>query len=218
MFKLYGFAVSNYFNMVKHSLLYKDVAFEEVNTLPGGDGGYLNKSPMGKVPCIEVEQGFLSETSVILDYIESTYPQNSLYPTDAWQRAKCQELMKCAELYWDLSARRVTARRLRNQPVSEEMSTEIRELLEKGSAAIAQLVNFGPYVLGAEFTLADIVVYHCLRTAGKMAKMNYDWDIRDTVPGLQAWQEMMAAQPISAELDAAAEAQLPAYISYLRNK
>lgn len=218
MFKLYGFAVSNYFNMVKHSLRHKGVTFEEVNTLPGGDGGYLNKSPMGKVPCIEVEQGFLSETSVILDYIENAYPQNPLYPADAWQRAKCQELMKCAELYWELPARRVTSRRLRNLPVSEETSTEIREVLEKGSTAIAQLVNFGPYVLGDELTLADIVVYHCLRTTAKMAKMTYDWDIRDTVSGLQAWQEMMAAQPITVELDAAAEAQLPAYISYLQNK
>ena len=35
MLKLYGFAVSNYYNMVKLALLEKGVAFEEVPFFPG---------------------------------------------------------------------------------------------------------------------------------------------------------------------------------------
>jgi len=35
MLKLYGFSVSNYYNMVKLALLEKGLAFEEVPFLPG---------------------------------------------------------------------------------------------------------------------------------------------------------------------------------------
>ena len=66
MIKLYGFTVSNYFNMVKMALLEKGIEFDFVDTMPSQENDYLAKSPMGKVPCIETEHGFLSETSVIM--------------------------------------------------------------------------------------------------------------------------------------------------------
>ena len=53
MLKLYGFPVSNYFNMVKIALLEKQIEFEEVLVYPNQEHDYLSKSPMGKVPCIE---------------------------------------------------------------------------------------------------------------------------------------------------------------------
>ncbi|MDZ7683926.1 MAG: glutathione S-transferase N-terminal domain-containing protein [Gammaproteobacteria bacterium] len=58
MIKLYGFPISNYFNIVKIALIEKGVDFEFVDTRPSQDDDYLAKSPMGKVPCIETEDGF----------------------------------------------------------------------------------------------------------------------------------------------------------------
>lgn len=49
----------------------------------------LEKSPLGKVPCIELEGGeILYESLVIAEYLDDTYPQNKLYPNDPLARAK----------------------------------------------------------------------------------------------------------------------------------
>src|SRR5690606_41763202 len=70
MLRLHGFAVSNYFNMAKLALLEKGADFE-INTVHSSqDAEVLAKSPRGKVPFLETEQGFISETNVILEYIE----------------------------------------------------------------------------------------------------------------------------------------------------
>ncbi|OAD53462.1 Glutathione S-transferase omega-2, partial [Eufriesea mexicana] len=49
----------------------------------------LAKSPVGKVPCIELEGGeTLYESLVIAEYLDDAYPQNKLYPNDPLSRAK----------------------------------------------------------------------------------------------------------------------------------
>ena len=58
--KLYGMPLSNYYNMVKTVLLEKGMDFEEMLILPNQELDFLGKSPMGKVPAMETEQGFLS--------------------------------------------------------------------------------------------------------------------------------------------------------------
>jgi glutathione S-transferase len=60
MLRLHGAPISNYYNMVKSTLLEKGVEFEEVMAPPSQEPGYLNRSPMGKIPCIETERGFLA--------------------------------------------------------------------------------------------------------------------------------------------------------------
>ena len=83
MLKLHGFAVSNYYNMVKLALLEKGLPFEEVLFVPNQTPQALAISPRGKVPVLETEHGFLSETTVILDYIEQTQGGKPLLPADA---------------------------------------------------------------------------------------------------------------------------------------
>ncbi len=57
MLKLGGFAISNYYNKVKVALLEKGVAFEEVNCRPSQEPDYLERSPMGKVPFLDLGNG-----------------------------------------------------------------------------------------------------------------------------------------------------------------
>ena len=105
--KLYGMPLSNYYNMVKAVLIEKEMEFEEILVKPNQDENYLTQSPMGKVPCIETEHGFLSETSVIIDYLEALGEGPSFYPADAFAKAKVQELIRYLELYIELPARRL---------------------------------------------------------------------------------------------------------------
>ena len=119
MLKLHGFTGSNYFNMVKMALIEKGIEFEFVNTMPSQKDEFLVKSPMGKVPCLETEQGFISETDVIFDYLEELGQGPSLMPTDAYERAKVRELIKELELYIELPARTCFAEAFFGGTVSE---------------------------------------------------------------------------------------------------
>ena len=107
MIILHGFAYSNYHNIVKHTLMLKDIPFEEHVVYPGTPE-LMAVSPMGKAPAMTTESGTaLSESSVLVDYLEDAYPQKPLYPDDADARAKVRQIMKVSELYLDLPARRL---------------------------------------------------------------------------------------------------------------
>lgn len=220
MLKLYGFAVSNYFNMVKHAMLYKGIPFDEITMFPGADPAYLQKSPMGKVPCIETDQGCIAETSVILNYLDASYPDKPLYPADAFQRGKVNEIMKVAELYIELPARRLFPEVLAGKPVSEDIKAESRETLEKGCKALAALIQLAdsPYVAGQELTMADIFLRYALIPAGMCAHVIYQWDLVAEVPGLADWSKRMAGLEISQQLDKANQDGMAAFLAAMKAK
>lgn len=218
MLKLYGFAVSDYFNMVKHSLLEKGVEFEEVIVFPDQTEAYLAKSPMGKVPCIETEHGYLCETSVILDYLEAAYPQNPLLPGDQWQRAKVRELMKIAELYIELAARKLLPAMLAGAPISDGVKQEAKVLLEKGVKSVERLASFDPFVLGSKQTLADIVLRYSLGMAKAAAGSVLKWDLLDGHAELKKWDDMMGENPICQQLDADMQEQMAGFLKMIAAK
>jgi small ligand-binding sensory domain FIST len=141
MIKLYGFAVSNYYNMVKMVLIEKGMEFEEVTVRPSQESEYLSRSPMGKVPCIETEQGFLTETEVIIDYLDSLGLGPSFYPVDPFERAKVRELIRYLELYIELPARRLYGDVFFGRPASEAEKESVNKELVKGFAAHTALVH-----------------------------------------------------------------------------
>ena len=118
MIKLYGAPISNYYNMVKVALIEKGLDFEEVLTPPSQDPAYLNQSPMGKIPCIETPDGFLSESLPILEYLESLESDAPLLPLDAFAQAKAREISQAIELTVELVARRGLGG-LRGNPVAD---------------------------------------------------------------------------------------------------
>lgn len=201
MMKLYGFGVSNYFNMVKLALLEKGVEFEEIHTMPNQGSDFTTKSPMGKVPCIEVERGCLSETGVILDYLEDAYPAKPLYPADPYARAKVREIIRTCELYIELNARRHYGHLFFGEEINEAAVTEVKPTMEKGLRALNQLVNFDPYIAGAQFTYADIVAYHSFSYPANVAQKIYDWDIIAEIQGLKESRETIAARSHCQKVD-----------------
>ena len=75
MLRLHGFGRSNYYNMAKMCLLEKGLEFEEVNAPPSQEPDFLAISPMGKVPCLETEHGYLSEVfaTAVANALRSPY-------------------------------------------------------------------------------------------------------------------------------------------------
>jgi glutathione S-transferase len=159
MIKLCGFALSNYYNKIKLVLLEKAITFTEEPVSPSQDAALLKRSPLGKIPFIEIEQGCLSESQVILEYLEETHTDVPLYPADAFERAKCRELIQHLELNIEAHARRLYKEAFFGGTVSDETKTEVKERLEIGLTGLARLAKFSPFIAGNNFTAADCVAF-----------------------------------------------------------
>ena len=68
----------------------------------------------------------------MLEYIEDLCTGESLYPTDAFKKAKCRELLRYLELYIELPARRLYGDVFFGRPASDEEKATVKKLLEKG--------------------------------------------------------------------------------------
>lgn len=190
--KLHGFPISNYYNMVKMVLLEKGMDFEEVYTKPSQDSSYLANSPMGKVPCLETEQGFLTETGVIIDYLDELRVGPSFYPDDAFMRAKVREVMRYLELYIELPARRLYGDAFFNRPATDELKLEVRRSLERGFAAMSAILHEGPYVCGEQLTYGDIYYYFTMTVVARLTKISLGWDAYNEISGMRARLELLA--------------------------
>ncbi|MEY4642927.1 MAG: hypothetical protein RLZZ227_2921 [Pseudomonadota bacterium] len=197
--KLHGMALSNYFNMAKHAVLAKGIACEFVDTRPSQAPEFLAKSPMGKVPLLETEHGFLSETDAILDYLDESEGGMRLFPEAPFARAKVRQLMKVQELYVETPAHNLIGA-IFGREVPQHLKEASQPELHKGLAALARLTEFKPWIAGADLSAADIFVFYSFVLSNRITKTVYDWDILQEVPGLAAWFRRFAELPIAQQV------------------
>ncbi|MCI2285382.1 glutathione S-transferase family protein [Colwellia sp. MSW7] len=212
MITLYGFAASNYYNLVKHVLLYKELPFQE-NLLYSGSDELLAISPVGKVPVIKTAEGlYLSESSVICDFIEETYPTTPLYPENAGERAVVRQIMKVAELYFELPSRRFIPYVFSGTEVPESIKAEARQVLTRGVTALNRLCQFSPWVAGEQFTMADIYVYYVNTIVSAFGSSQLEWDVLAEIPGMKAWNDTLSQSTIAQTVEADRKANMPEFM------
>ncbi|HGY9624011.1 glutathione S-transferase [Pseudomonas juntendi] len=218
MLKLHGFAVSNYYNMVKLALLEKGLPFEEVPLFPSQTPQSLAISPRGKVPVLETEHGFLSETSVILDYIEQTQGGKPLLPADAFAQAKVRELLKEIELYIELPARTCYPEAFFGMAVEPVVKERARADLLAGFATLKRNGRFAPYVAGEQMTLADLMFCFSVDLACAVGKKVLNIDFLADFPQAEALMKTFADNPHVAQIAADKDAAMPAFLEMVRGK
>ena len=192
MIKLYGLRMSNYYSLTKALLIEKGLDFEEVKRTPSQEEGFLTLSPMGKMPAIEVNGVYLSESVAIANYLERLQPQPALLPGDAMQAAKVMELVCHLKLDVELVARRLLPEVLFKQPVSEETKAAVKADLTKGMKAVDRLFVDAA---GDQVTLADFYTFYCFGLGTGMVKAIYGEDLLDGYPSIQNVLAVMAEHP-----------------------
>ena len=207
MLKLYGFDVSNYYNMIKLALAVKGVDYQKITLYPNQTPEFLALSPMGKVPILETEHGCLSESSVILEYLDSVYPDVRLYPQAPFAQAKVKELAKVCELYLELPARRCYPEVFFGQDVGQETRKDVKRALIRGIEGLDRLASFEPYLAGNELSAADIFFLYSADLATIVAQKAFDLDLLAKAPGakelLATLQNMPEVKKIADERKAA---------------
>ncbi|WP_122573961.1 glutathione S-transferase family protein [Pseudomonas viridiflava] len=217
MLKLYGFASSNYFNMVKLALLEKQLPFQEVPLFGCQNPEVLAVSARGKVPVLGTPDGFISETDVILRYIEETCPDRPLLPADAFVRAQVWTVAKEIELYIELPARVCYAEVIfGGRPTPPDLKAKARRDLIKGIAALAQRASFAPYVAGEQFSVADVYFLYSIDLAQQVGERLFDLDFLGDMPKAQALLERLALNPNVQRVAADKEADWPTFMARVR--
>lgn len=218
MLKLYGFSVSNYYNMVKLALLEKGLPFEEVPFYAGTSPEALAISPRGKVPVLRVEQGFINETAVILEYIEQSQEGVPLLPMDPFERAQVLALAKEIELYIELPARACYGEAFFGMPVPDAIKEKTKGELLQGFAALGRHGKFAPYVAGDCLSVADLYFLYSVPLACAVAHKLFGLDVLAQIPAAKALLERLEQNQNVQRIAADKEAAMPAFMAMVAGK
>lgn len=134
-----------------------------VNFARGQQAGaaYARINPKGRVPALATDNGVLTETTAVLEFVADTNPAALLRPESPLARARMREAMS------DLAAtvhvnhdHKKRGRRWADHPGSlEDMTAMVPQIMAASAAHLQAHCLHGPDVLGSNFSLADIHLF-----------------------------------------------------------
>jgi len=146
---------------------------------------YLKVNPKGRVPALVTDQGILTETIAILEFIGA-----SLLPSDRWKAAKVREIMTylATTMHVNHAHKKRGHRWATEQSSLEDMTAKVPTTMAESAAYVETLLQ-GPLSQGDELCLADPYLYTvCSWLKGDGV------NVEDT-PKLALFMETMAKRP-----------------------
>ncbi|OWY40917.1 glutathione transferase [Xenophilus sp. AP218F] len=213
MIKLHGVPLSPYYNKVKIALLEKGVNFQEVLTPPSQQEWLLEKSPMGKVPFVEINGHPLSESTVILEWLEDAYPTASLLPPTPNTRARARQLMTMLELYVMTPCMPLVQSVIHGRALTDAEREQARAGIARGIGAAARLAECGPWLAGESFSFADISAASVLPTVARCSQQVLGEDLTLRLEGCADYLRRLGARPSVARTWAERDAALAAFMA-----
>lgn len=149
---------------VRIALNLKGVEHESVSIdLAGGaqkDAGYRGRNPQGFVPMLEVDGTRITQSLAIIDYLDATYPDPQIVPSDAEERAHVLSMaLTIACDIHPLNNLRVLKYLMGPLRQEEQAKNEwIARWIGEGFAALEAMATprAGRFLFGDRPTLADI--------------------------------------------------------------
>ncbi len=163
--KLIGSVTSPYVRKVRVVLAEKklDYAFEQENVW-GADTTISQSNPLGKVPCLVMEDGSaLYDSRVIAEYLDTLTPVCKLLPPNGRDRADVKVWEALADGVLDAAILVRLEKTLRPQEQQSEAWIE-RQMgkVHAGLAVMSDNLGETPFCRGIHYTLADVAVGCCL--------------------------------------------------------
>jgi pyrimidodiazepine synthase len=187
---LYDAARCPYCARVRIVLAEKGIPYDPVEIdLDDRPAWIYEKNPLGKVPVLEEDGGFvLPESIVIMEYLEERYPEPPLWPADPADRALGRVLVeqfdgRLGDAYY--------AVRRRENGAGRALSARL--------ARLDSVLEGQPFLSGAEYGLADIAYLPwVLRSQSRLGI-----DLKG-YPYITDWLSRLGERPaVAAELDLA---------------
>jgi glutathione S-transferase len=164
MLKIHGVTFSAHTRKVLLGALEKGIAYELVPVIPlRPPPGWRALSPLGLIPAIEDDDLRLSDSSVILAYLERKQPEKALYPAETRAYARALWIEEFVDgglaphVLRGLLLQRVFATRFLNQAPDEALiQTSLTQMIPPRLDYLEQQLS-GDFFAGT-FSVADIAV------------------------------------------------------------
>ena len=186
---VYGANYSVYVRIVRLALEEKGVEYEQVPVdvfaADGVPDWYLEHHPFGRIPAFEHDGFRLFETSAIARYVDEGFAGPALQPADARARATMNQMIGLLDAYayrsmvWD-----VAVERMEKPAPDEALIARGIQQAETTLRVLSSLKAPGPWLMGAELTLADL---HAAPIIGYFLKVAEGQSLLAEFPDIQAW-------------------------------
>jgi glutathione S-transferase len=123
---------------------------------------YLKINPKGRVPALATDEGILTETPAILQYIAQTHPQAKLAPIDdAFALAKVNEFNSylCSTVHVNHAHKHRGARWADDEQAHVAMRAKVAQNMGDCFELIEREMFKGPWVMGERFTISDAYLF-----------------------------------------------------------
>ena len=197
--RLLGSLTSPYVRKVRIVMAEKRIDYHlEIEDVWAPDSRIQDANPLGKVPCLIMEDGgAVFDSRVIVEYLDGMTPVSKLIPPSGRERAEVRTWEALGDGVIDAS---ILARLEKTQRPPEQQSTQwIDRQMSKVNAGIAAMsrgLGEKPWCNGQAYTLADIAV-GCALGYLDFRFGSIHW--RGQYPNLARLSEKLAARPSFAE-------------------
>lgn len=147
----------------------------------------LRLHPEGKVPLLIHNGKAIPESAVITEYLDETFPERPLRPSSATGRAQIQLWTKWCDQEFKPELDRFKYKY--TQLSAAEQATVIASLCRL-LLKLEEALGNQPFLLGQEFTLADIHLFPFYRQLSKTG-----FPAHHSSPMLDAWLERITGRP-----------------------
>ncbi|NNL85217.1 MAG: glutathione S-transferase family protein, partial [Myxococcales bacterium] len=146
---------------------------------------HLARNPLGSLPVLELDDGgFLTESLVIMEYLEELHPEPVMIGETPAERARVRRLERIADLSVLLPIARIVhaTRSPIGLPASEEAAQRARRGLPEALSVLETSLAENPFVAGPEPSIADCTLFAGLNF-GRFA----EGDLGVALPHMDAW-------------------------------
>ena len=146
---------------------------------------FLEISPTGKVPVMQVDDNVLFESAVINEYIDEVYPPQ-IHPSDPLTKAQNRAWMEYTSPLYMGTFNMVMSKK------KEDMEKAIEEFI-KNLAGLEKAKQKNPWFNGNDFSMMDISAAPIF-TRTKFIKDHCKLDLLKDFPVLQQWSDDLLAR------------------------
>jgi glutathione S-transferase len=201
--RVYRIPFSTNVERVALALAHKSIAAEWVDVDPADRSLVVEVSGQELVPVLVDGDRVLSDSPVILEYLEERFPEPPLFPPDTARREELRSFLDWFNQVWKRPPNLIAAEEAKPDPDRARIA-ELEQRLATALDRFEHLLEGRDYLFGEELTAADVTAFPFL----KYAVLWTDGDpdrfheiLRETMrldgrfPRLEAWIHRIDALP-----------------------
>jgi len=194
--ELFSLPVSSYSAKVRIALGLKKIDCQ-ISPPPGGysTAEYMQLVPLGTIPALRVGDEYFSESDVIMEYLEESFPERPLLPEKRLLRARHRFLARYHDLWLEPHLRRTFAHCDPATRVQQELDGHLDKFVER-LAKLDELFEAGPFMVGTllgtsvcPFPATIELAHILLQMFGGQLQLGHN---------MTAWREAVLADPVVA--------------------